>query len=85
LDKEIPIKNMMKIMNVHEYIRVPLIPKKEKENILKKIVWLKKKYKKQRTDVLSQYVRMETSFRELDLDNLELEAKQKFQKNVEEI
>jgi len=75
----------MKIMNVHEYIRVPLIPKKEKENILKKIVWLKKKYKKQRTDVLSQYVRMETSFRELDLDNLELEAKQKFQKNVEEI
>ena len=83
LDKEIPVKNMSLVMDLGEYIYIPLIPQKNKEEIIENIKTLEDKYTDERENILNEYDGLDKSFKELDLDVLEEEAKQKFQENVE--
>ncbi len=82
LDNIIPIKDMSEVMELGEYIYVPLIPEIEKEKIIKRINKLNKKYLKQQTKVLEKYEELEEPFEDLDLDVLEEEAKEKYEKMI---
>ncbi len=83
LDKEIPIKNMASVMDLGNYIYIPLIPKKAKDKIIDDIKTIGDEYTEARENLLKEYDGLDKSFKELDLDVLEEEAKQKFQENVE--
>lgn len=76
LDKEIPIKDMSKVMELGEWIYVSPMPKIEADNIKSKIDELEEKYKDSAEKVLDMYRNLEKPFRELELENIEAEAKE---------
>lgn len=82
LDKKILTKNMSKVMELGEWVYVPLIPKKDMESIEKNIENLEKKYESKRKRILYRYKNLRKSFFDLSLENLENEAKDKFEEIV---
>jgi len=82
LDQEIPIKNMAKVMELGEYIYMPLMPKADRAVVDKLIKASEEGHKENMQDVLSEYEELEQPFEELDLGVLEEEAKNKFEESV---
>ncbi len=85
LDKEIPIKDMNRVMELGEWIYLPLIPNEDEDKIRKNIEKLENKYQKERQKILAKYEGMKKSFVNLDLDVLEQNAKEEFEKLIKNV
>lgn len=79
LDTKIPVKDMSKVMDLGEWVYIPIMPKKEREKLDKQIEKMEEEYGDAENKVLDRYKKLKKPFEKLKLDELEEKAKQKFE------